>query len=108
MYYVATLDRQLIFFTVQLFITQHCCRKKSFHSFHCRERQEFVLLFATELEQPVANAHLQNHIGRDVLTLCFLNSPKTSLSSAGIKNSTEGFSKEGREEERAVGAQPMD
>lgn len=66
MYYVATLDRQLIFFPVQLFIAQHC-RKKSFHSFYCGERKEFVLLFAVELEQPVANAYLQNHTGREFL-----------------------------------------
>ena len=38
LYYAATLDRQLIFFPVQLFISQHCCSKNSFCSFYCKAK----------------------------------------------------------------------
>lgn len=93
---------------LQNFMSQHCCRKKFFHFFYCRKRKEFVLFFTIELEQPVANAHLQNHTGREFYCLCFLTSPKTSQSSVSLKNSIEGFYKDSRAKERAVCAQYLD
>lgn len=69
LYYAATLDRQLIFSLVQLFISQPYCRKMSFLSFKYRERKEFILLFTIELEQFVVKGHLQNHNGWEFFTL---------------------------------------